>query len=107
MTGSSARDYLIDGGGSDTLDGGDGDDLFKTNGSGNHVYLGGDGANTVSYEMVSKGLGVKVDLTEKGRKWLAKSGYDPAFACGTICAAGCKRTGVASAFSTRRCPTSH
>jgi Ca2+-binding RTX toxin-like protein len=37
---------------------------LKNSGSGNHTYLGGTGSNTVSYELVTKGNGVNVDLSK-------------------------------------------
>jgi Ca2+-binding RTX toxin-like protein len=64
LRGLAGNDVLIGGGGSDTLDGGEGDDILKNSGSGNHTYIGGAGSNTVSYELVTKGNGVNVDLSK-------------------------------------------
>ena len=64
LKGLAGNDVLIGGGGSDTLDGGDGDDILKNSGSGNHIYMGGAGSNTVSYELVTKGNGIRADLTK-------------------------------------------
>ena len=63
LYGGDGNDTLVGGGGNDSLVGGNGDDIFKNSGSGTHVYDGGNGNNTVSFELVNSS-GVKIDLRQ-------------------------------------------
>lgn len=58
MDGGKGDDSISGGGGNDSLFGGDGDDSLKNSGVGRHLFDGGLGSNTVSYD----GFTTAVDL---------------------------------------------
>ena len=64
ITGGAGDDSLVGGGGNDTLQGGDGDDLLKNSGTGRHVFEGGLGTNTVSYDGFTTAVDVSLSRTD-------------------------------------------
>nr|WP_295237951.1 hypothetical protein [uncultured Brevundimonas sp.] len=66
LNGADGNDYLYGGSGDDTLIGGNGDDLLHGGGlSGAGAVIGtgsSDGMDTVSYDQLSSGLGIRIEL---------------------------------------------
>lgn len=64
LYGGDGNDTLSGAGGNDTLYGEAGDDVLKNTGSGIHIYDGGSGNNTVSYEGFVTAIGADLTLID-------------------------------------------
>jgi Ca2+-binding RTX toxin-like protein len=65
IRGGADNDTLTGAGGNDTLFGGDGNDLLKNTGAGVHVYDGGAGNNTVTYDGFTTALNLSLSSNDQ------------------------------------------